>query len=68
MAKTLILIGSILVLGGVLWHLAPWLFNWFGKLPGDINIETERGRTFIPLTSMVVVSVVLSLIVTIFRG
>lgn len=68
MAKTLILTGGILLLAGVLWHLAPWLFNWFGKLPGDINIETERGRTFIPLTSMVIVSVVLSLIVNIFRG
>lgn len=68
MAKTLILIGSMLVLAGILWHLAPWLFSWFGKLPGDINIETERGRTFIPLTSMVIVSVVMSLIVNIFRG
>ncbi|EMR12791.1 hypothetical protein MPL1_08599 [Methylophaga lonarensis MPL] len=68
MAKTLILLGCVLVAAGVLWHFAPWLFSWFGKLPGDVNIETERGRTFIPLTSMVIVSVLLSLIINIFRG
>ncbi|WP_239654113.1 DUF2905 domain-containing protein [Nitrosomonas sp.] len=48
-------------------HLAPWLLNWFGKLPGDIRIESERGKVFIPITSMIIVSIVLTIIVNIFK-
>lgn len=43
----------------VVLHLAPGLLSWFGKLPGDIRIESERSRTFIPLTSMIILSMVL---------
>ncbi len=46
---------------------APGLLNWFGKLPGDIRIESERSRTFIPITSMIVLSVVLTILVNLFR-
>jgi len=57
---------TILVLGFVL-HFTPWLLNWFGKLPGDIRIETERSKIFIPITSMIVVGIVLSVIINLFR-
>ena len=46
---------------------APGLFSWFGKLPGDIRVDSERGRVFIPITSMIVVSVVLTLLLNLFR-
>ena len=39
MAKALIVIGILLVLVGTVLLYAPWLFSWFGKLPGDIRIE-----------------------------
>lgn len=35
-------------------------FGWFGRLPGDIRIETEHTRVYIPLVSMLLVSIVLS--------
>lgn len=35
-------------------------FGWFGRLPGDIRIETEHARVYIPLVSMLLVSIVLS--------
>ncbi|MCQ4306763.1 DUF2905 domain-containing protein, partial [Pseudomonas stutzeri] len=35
------------------------MLSWFGRLPGDIRIESERSRTFIPITSMIILSVVL---------
>lgn len=35
-------------------------FGWFGRLPGDIRIETEHVRVYIPLVSMLLVSIVLS--------
>jgi len=67
MAKTLILIGLLLVALGLIWQFAPWLLNWFGKLPGDIHIHKGNTRIFIPITSMAVVSVVLTIIINLFR-
>lgn len=64
--KLLILLGVLLVLVGVALVHAPWLINWFGRLPGDIRIERDGGSVFIPITSMVIVSVVISLILNIF--
>ncbi len=62
LARALIVVGSLLVLAGVAVLYAPWLFNWFGRLPGDIRIEGEHGTVLIPITSMIVVSVVASLV------
>ncbi len=67
MAKSLIIIGLILVAVGLVWQFAPWLLSWFGKLPGDINIDKGDSRLFIPITSMAVVSLVLTLIINLFR-
>lgn len=64
--KILVFIGLILVIVGLAVTHAPWLINWFGKLPGDIYIKGEKGTVFIPITSMVVASVVLTIIVNIF--
>jgi hypothetical protein len=59
--------GAILLIVGALLHFAPWSLNWFGKLPGDIRIETASGKIFIPITSMLIISVALTLILNIFR-
>jgi len=64
--RLLIMAGAGIVLLGVVIKYAPWLINWFGKLPGDINIQSENSRVFIPLTSMIIVSAVLSLIVNLW--
>ncbi len=40
---------------------------WFGRLPGDIRFGGERTRVFIPITSMLIVSLVLSLILYVLR-
>lgn len=64
MGRWLIVAGSVLILIGLLVHFG--LLNWFGRLPGDIRIESGRTRVFIPLTSMLIVSVVLSLVVQLF--
>ena len=67
MAKWLMIAGAGLLIIGALFHFAPWAFSWFGKLPGDIRIETASGKIFIPITSMLIISVVLSLLLNIFR-
>jgi len=38
------------------------LFAWFGRLPGDLRIEGEPTRVYVPLTSMLVVSLALGLV------
>lgn len=64
--------GAALLVAGLLVRFAPGLFSWFGNLPGDVRIETERSRVFIPITSMLVVSVVGSIVLNLaarfFRG
>lgn len=64
--KLLAAIGVILVVIGLVVSYAPWLVNWFGKLPGDIRIENEQRFIFIPITSMVIISIILTLIVNLF--
>jgi hypothetical protein len=42
-------------------------FNWFGKLPGDIRYESERAGVYIPIVSMLLVSLAMSLIFYLIR-
>jgi hypothetical protein len=62
---SLIVVGLAIVLIGVLaWTGA---LSWFGRLPGDIRVERPNMRVYIPITSMVLVSVVLSVVLAIAR-
>jgi hypothetical protein len=57
---TLVLAGvGIIVIGLLVWAGA---FSWFGRLPGDIRIERETVHVYIPIVSMLVVSIVLTLL------
>ena len=67
MARWVIIAGLVLLIIGLILHFAPWLLNWFGKPPGDIRIETERSRIFTPVTSMIIVSIIVTLLIHIFR-
>ena len=61
----LIMLGLALVVIGL---LVGWGgFGWFGRLPGDIRIERESVRVYIPIVSMIVVSVILTLVFNLFR-
>ena len=64
--RLLIMAGIGIVLLGMIIKFAPWLLNWFGKLPGDINIRSEHSRVFIPITSMIIISLLFSLIVNLW--
>ncbi len=63
----MILIGLLLVALGVIWQFAPGLISWFGRLPGDIRVEGARGKFFFPITSMLLVSVVLTILIKLFK-
>jgi hypothetical protein len=64
--KLLAIIGVALLVIGLVISYAPWLISWFGKLPGDIRIEDEKKLIFIPIASMVLVSIILTVIVNLF--
>lgn len=57
------LIGAGVIVIGAILRFAPGIFGWFGNLPGDIRIEGENSRVFIPITSMIIVSIVLTVVV-----
>ncbi|MFQ5966337.1 MAG: DUF2905 domain-containing protein [Acidimicrobiia bacterium] len=71
-SDVLIWIGAVVLLLGVLLRFVPGLFSWFGNLPGDIRIQGENSSVFIPITSMLIVSVavsiVLSVVIRFLRG
>ena len=67
MSRWMIIAGAVLVAVGLVLHYAPGVFNWFGRLPGDIRIESERGGFYFPVTSLVIVSIVLSVLFSLFR-
>jgi len=63
LAKLFIICGVALLAIGLALQFAPGLLSWFGRLPGDIHIERDGTRVFIPITSMIILSLALTLIV-----
>lgn len=64
--------GAVLVLAGIVLvavGLLAWsgALSWFGHLPGDIRLQRESSSFFMPITSMLVVSVALSLLFALVR-
>ncbi|MDH3691371.1 MAG: DUF2905 domain-containing protein [Gammaproteobacteria bacterium] len=65
MSRTLITIGILLVVIGLLW---PWVSKLpIGRLPGDIIVERENFRFYFPITTMILISLVVSIIVWLLR-
>lgn len=65
--KIIIGIGLLLVVVGFVIYLAGDKLNWLGKLPGDIRIEKENVRFYAPITTMLLISVVVSLLIRLFQ-
>jgi membrane protein implicated in regulation of membrane protease activity len=66
LSKSLIVLGIIILIIGLLLEYAPFLLNWFGKLPGDIRVKGENSLFFMPITSMIILSIVLSIVANLF--
>ena len=54
----MVLVGVLIMAGGL---------SWFGRLQGDIRVERPNVRVYVPITSMVLVSVVLSAVMYVVR-
>jgi len=66
LGKFVVIIGVIITLVGlVMWSgFAP---KWLGRLPGDIRIEREHSVFYLPIVTCIVLSILLSLLLSIFR-
>ena len=65
MQRFLIILGLLILLVGVAW---PWIARLgVGRLPGDINIERDGWSFHFPIVTSIVVSIVLSLLIWLFR-
>lgn len=63
--KIIIIIGVVIILIGLTW---PWISKLpFGKLPGDIVVDKPGFKLFFPITSMIILSLVVSLIIWIIK-
>ena len=63
--RMLIFAGVALIVAGVIWSVAERF--GLGRLPGDIAIERENFRFYFPVTTSILISIVLSLLVWLFR-
>jgi hypothetical protein len=66
LGKYVVVIGVVVTLVGlVMWSgFAP---KWLGRLPGDIRIEREHSAFYFPIVTCIILSIVLSLLLSIFR-
>jgi hypothetical protein len=65
MQKILIGLGVVFLASGLLW---PWLGKLpIGRLPGDIIIDRPSLKIYIPITTMIIISIIISLLVRFFK-
>ena len=65
--KWIIVVGILIVVIGIIIYFFHDKLNWLGKLPGDIRIEKENFRFYFPITTMIIISVLLTLLINIFK-
>lgn len=65
--KIIITGGILIVMIGIIIYFFHDYFKWIGKLPGDIRIERENFRFYFPLATMIVFSLLITIIINIFK-
>lgn len=65
--KYILIVGIVIVIAGILVYFFHDYLKWIGRLPGDIRIERQNFRFYFPLVTMIILSLVLTLIINIFK-
>ena len=65
--KWIIGIGVIIIIAGILIYFFHDKLSWIGRLPGDIRIEKENFRFYFPITTMILLSLLGTLILWLIR-
>ena len=66
MRKMIIGIGIVLILIGMIMTVVPKI-PWIGKIPGDISIQRENFTFYFPLTTCIIISIIVTLLLYLFR-
>ncbi|MCB9264637.1 MAG: DUF2905 domain-containing protein [Lewinellaceae bacterium] len=67
LGKLLIMGGLILLVAGLVVFFLGDKLSWLGRLPGDIRIERDNFRFYFPLTTMILLSLLLTIVINLIR-
>ncbi len=67
LGKMLIIAGIVMLLVGLFIQFGPRI-PWLGRLPGDIRVEGKSGSFYFPIVTCIIISIVLSILLNLFRG
>jgi hypothetical protein len=65
--KYILIAGIFIVIAGLLVYFFHDYFKWIGRLPGDIRIEKGNFRFYFPIVTMILFSIVITVIISIFK-
>ena len=65
--KYILIAGVIIVAAGMIIYFFHDYFKWIGRLPGDFRIERENFRFYFPLATMIILSLVITILINIFK-
>jgi H+/Cl- antiporter ClcA len=65
--KWVIIAGGLILIVGIIIYFFGDKLHWIGNLPGDIRIEKENFRFYFPITTMILLSLLVNFIIRIFR-
>ena len=66
LGKLLAGLGVLLVVVGLMIWFAADKLSWFGQLPGDFKVERPGFRLYVPITTMILLSIILSFLAWLF--
>lgn len=65
--KYIIIGGAILIIIGIIYYFFGNFFSWLGKLPGDIRYESGNSKIFFPITTCIVVTILINLVIYLIK-
>jgi hypothetical protein len=65
--KWIIVAGVVIILVGIIWYFFHDKLSWLGNLPGDFKVEKENFRFYFPLTTMLLLSLLLNAVIWLFK-
>jgi hypothetical protein len=65
--KLVMFIGALLTLAGMIWYFVGDRLRWIGRLPGDIRMEQGNVRFYFPITTMLLLSLIVNLLIRLYR-
>ena len=65
--KWIILLGILVLIAGIVIYFFHDYFKWIGRLPGDIRVEKENFKLYIPITTMILFSILLTIVFRVIR-